>query len=45
MDLGISENTVGTHMRHIYQKMGVHNRQDFIDVVLAGVGEGAPAND
>jgi DNA-binding CsgD family transcriptional regulator len=45
MDLGISENTVGTHMRHIYQKMGVHNRQDFIDAVLAGAGEGAPAND
>jgi DNA-binding CsgD family transcriptional regulator len=34
--LGISENTVGTHMRHIYQKAGVHDRQQFID--LAGRG-------
>ena len=32
--LCISGNTVGTHMRHIYQKAGVHNRQEFIDAVL-----------
>ena len=38
--LGISSNTVGTHMRHIYQKAEVHNRQEFIDV-LTGRG-GAP---
>lgn len=31
--LGISDNTVGTHVRHIYQKAEVHNRQQFIDVV------------
>lgn len=31
--LCISENTVGTHMRHIYQKAGVHNRQQFIDLL------------
>lgn len=30
--LGISENTVGTHVRHIYQKAGVHDRQQFIDL-------------
>lgn len=29
--LNISENTVGTHVRHIYQKAGVHDRQQFID--------------
>lgn len=31
--LSISENTVGTHVRHIYQKAGVHDRQQFIDAV------------
>lgn len=31
--LNISENTVGTHVRHIYQKAEVHNRQQFIDTV------------
>lgn len=30
--LCISENTVGTHVRHIYQKLGVHDRQQFIDL-------------
>lgn len=29
--LGISESTVGTHVRHIYQKLGVHTRQEFLD--------------
>ena len=33
--LNISENTVGTHVRHIYQKAGVHDRQQFIDHVFA----------
>ena len=32
--LNISENTVGTHVRHIYQKAEVHNRQEFIDLVI-----------
>lgn len=32
--LNISRNTVGTHMRHIYQKAGVHDRQQFIDEAL-----------
>ena len=32
--LGISENTVNTHVRRIYQKMGVHSRQELIDLVL-----------
>lgn len=33
--LSISENTVGTHVRHIYQKAGVHGRQEFIDFVFS----------
>lgn len=33
--LTISENTVGTHVRHIYQKAQVHNRQEFIDLVFS----------
>lgn len=35
--LGISENTVGTHVRHIYQKTGVHDRQQFIDLAISSV--------
>ena len=33
--LCISENTVGTHLRRIYQKAGVHTRQQFLDVLAA----------
>ena len=33
--LSISENTVGTHVRHIYQKADVHNRQEFIDRAIS----------
>lgn len=33
--LNISENTVGTHIRHIYQKTGVHNREEFIDMIAS----------
>mgnify|MGYP002541495277 FL=1 len=32
--LGISENTVSTHVRHIYQKTEVHDRQQFIDLAF-----------
>ena len=28
--LGISENTVKVHMRHIYEKIGVHTKQELI---------------
>lgn len=31
--LVISHGTAQTHARHIYQKMGVHTRQEFIDLV------------
>lgn len=33
-NLVISENTVGTHVRHIYQKAGVHGRQELLDCLL-----------
>lgn len=32
--LGISENTVGTHVRHIYQKAEVHDRQQLLDLAI-----------
>jgi DNA-binding CsgD family transcriptional regulator len=30
-ELGVSDNTVRTHMRHIYEKADVHTKQDLID--------------
>lgn len=35
--LRISKSTAKTHVRHIYQKLGVHTRQELIDVVEAAV--------
>ncbi len=35
--LSISENTVGTHVRHIYQKADVHNRQQFFDLAISSL--------
>ena len=35
-ELGISESTVNTHVRHIYGKAGVNSRQDLIDLVFRG---------
>ena len=35
-ELCISENTVRDHVAHIYKKMGIHNKQEFIDA-LQGV--------
>lgn len=32
-NLVISNNTVSTHVRHIYQKCGVHSRQELLDLV------------
>ncbi|WP_180326531.1 response regulator transcription factor [Raoultibacter phocaeensis] len=32
--LCVSENTVKSHVRHIYTKLDVHNRQELIDLVL-----------
>lgn len=31
--LVISENTVRTHSKHAYTKLGVHKRQDIIDMI------------
>lgn len=32
-ELGISTNTVNTHVRHVFQKLDVHSRQELLDVV------------
>lgn len=31
--LFISKNTVATHIKHIYRKLGIHSREDLIDLV------------
>ncbi|NTU90256.1 MAG: response regulator transcription factor, partial [Actinobacteria bacterium] len=31
--LYLSENTVRNHMRNIYQKIGVHNKQELINLI------------
>ena len=31
--LSIAEGTARTHVAHIYQKLGVHSRQEFLDLV------------
>lgn len=33
-NLGISESTVNSHVRHIYGKAGVNSRQDLLDLVV-----------
>ncbi len=44
-ELHISQGTVSTHIRHIYQKTGVHNRQELLDMMesdeLRQGGDGA----
>ncbi|MDR0515203.1 MAG: LuxR C-terminal-related transcriptional regulator [Coriobacteriaceae bacterium] len=32
-DLFLSRGTVTTHLRHIYQKLGVHDRQELLDLI------------
>lgn len=32
-ELGVSQNTVKTHVRHIYDKLDVHSRQELLDLV------------
>jgi DNA-binding NarL/FixJ family response regulator len=34
--LFISENTVRSHSRHIYQKLNVHSKQDIMDMLSEG---------
>ena len=48
--LSISENTVGTHVRHIYQKLDIHTRQELFDLLgvearEGGKGAGATADE
>ena len=39
----LAENTVKTHIAHIYAKLGIGNRQEMMDLVLGAAedGEGA----
>ncbi len=30
--LVLSKNTVATHVRHIYEKLGIHSQQELIDL-------------
>lgn len=32
-ELGVSFNTVRTHIRHVYEKLGIHSKQELIDLV------------
>ena len=41
-ELGISENTVRTHVRHIYEKVGVTSREGLIAIMDARVGVQVP---
>ncbi len=36
--LCISENTVRSHARHLYAKLGVHSKQDLLDIVFQEAG-------
>ena len=40
-ELVLSENTVRTHTRHIYRKMGINSQQELIDIVEAEMRGGA----
>lgn len=35
----VSENTIKTHIRHVYTKCGIHNKQELIDLVEGCQGE------
>lgn len=35
-ELGVSFNTVRTHIRHVYEKLGIHSKQELIDLVNGG---------
>lgn len=43
-ELGISSNTVNTHVRHVFQKLGVHSRQELLDL-LERAGEAGGLDD
>ena len=35
-DLTISYNTVRTHIKHVYEKLNIHSKQELIDLVRFG---------
>ncbi len=37
-ELMASYNTTRTHIRHIYEKLNIHSKQELIDLVLFGSG-------
>jgi len=37
-ELMLSKNTVATHVKHIYQKLDVHSRQELLDFVEGQAG-------
>lgn len=37
-ELTISHNTTRTHIKHVYEKLGIHSKQELIDLVLFGSG-------
>ncbi|WP_302962928.1 response regulator transcription factor [uncultured Adlercreutzia sp.] len=37
--LFISKNTVATHIKHIYQKLDIHSKEDLIDLVTAAASQ------
>ncbi|WP_251178384.1 LuxR C-terminal-related transcriptional regulator [Adlercreutzia agrestimuris] len=41
-ELILSKNTVATHVKHIYQKLDVHSRQELLDLIEAAEGELCP---
>ena len=45
-ELTVSYNTTRTHVRHSYEKLNIHSKQELIDLVLFGSGvmQGAKRN-
>ena len=37
-DLTISHNTTRTHIKHVYEKLNIHSKQELLDLVLYGSG-------
>ena len=37
-ELTISYNTTRTHVKHVYEKLNIHSKQELIDLVLFGSG-------
>ena len=35
-DLLISHNTARTHVKHVFEKLNIHSKQELIDLVLTG---------